>query len=271
MKARKLVKNETTKRHNIVFFGSYGYDVKDASSELLLDKVSSTPSDLFTQEVIDELSIAGTIYYNFINLNLYYDELERFIKITNENSTSFKWVIQFNVFDDKNNKNLYIQKCGEDPDEGKITIDSLIEEYKEYSIISNFILIILVENPTNDTFTIEFPQKSSKLVYTRKPNYTYTESQDVNYSTEQAGVRDSLIPRLSVIKGELWYKASYGLPLMDKIKSKGIYDSIIVRYITDHPDVTTLEEFGSTLAEHTYTFDSYINTIYGEKIYLSNK
>lgn len=87
-----------------------------------------------------------------------------------------------------------------------------------------------------------------------------------NYSTDQHGVRDSLIQRLSVIKGELWYKASYGLPLMDKIKNKGIYDTIVVNIITSHPDVTSLLEFESTIsrASREYQAKFSVTTVYGE-------
>ena len=102
------------------------------------------------------------------------------------------------------------------------------------------------------------------------PNY-YNKSITLNYSEQQEGVRDSLIVRLSVIKGELWYRSSYGLPLLDKIKSKGIYDSIIVDNILSHPDVVNLESFNSKIDGHTYYFDCVVNTIYNEKITLSNK
>lgn len=74
-----------------------------------------------------------------------------------------------------------------------------------------------------------------------------------NYSEKQHGVRDSLIQRLSVIKGELWYKASYGLPLMEKIRNKGIYDSIIINIITTHPDIVNLSYFYSEIVKSYVT------------------
>lgn len=87
-----------------------------------------------------------------------------------------------------------------------------------------------------------------------------------NYATEQHGVAASLIARLSIIKGELWYKASYGLPLMDKIKNKGIYDSIIINIINEHPDVKNITYFNSSVENHKYIFNFIVNTIYSEEV-----
>lgn len=87
-----------------------------------------------------------------------------------------------------------------------------------------------------------------------------------NYATDQHGVATSLIARLSIIKGELWYKASYGLPLMDKIKNKGIYDSIIINIINEHPDVKNITYFNSSVENHKYIFNFIVNTIYSEEV-----
>ncbi len=261
MKARKLIKDSFSGKQNIVFFGSYGYESKMATQQCKLI----------------EDSING-IYFNILYLNLYFQkqQTEQFITISTTFSSSFTWLIQFNALD--KNENKLIRKLGIGLEECRISIDDLIDEFGNYDMISNFMIAIICEseNPISDKFTIDYPTRQSKLAYDKtkygKDNpYTYMESQEFNYSTGVKSVKDALIPRLSVIKGELWYKASYGLPLMEKIKSKGIYDSIIVRYITDYSDVTNLEEFSSNLDKHTYTFDCTINTIYGEKINLSNE
>ena len=90
-----------------------------------------------------------------------------------------------------------------------------------------------------------------------------------NYSEKQEAVRNSLIQRLSVIKGELWYKASYGLPLMDNIKNKGIYDSVIINIIMEHPDVRSIVYFNSEIVDHKYTFDFVVDSIYNEDVSIS--
>lgn len=284
MKARKLVKDSYSGKQNIVFFGSYGYYSEMTFFDMYLTKQEqSNPlyiaEDLF---ISDNLFIRGynTTYYNYSYSNLYFkkEQEEQFITITTTYQQTFNWLIQFNAFDKNENKNILIQKLGIGREECKISIDELIDEFGNYDMISNFSIAIIIESasPILDMFTIEYPMRKAKLAYdkekyTPKNPYTYLESQQFNYSTGVKGVRDALIPRLSVIKGELWYKMSYGLPLMEKIKSKGIYDSIIVRYITDYSDVVNLEDFYSSLDNYKYVFNCNINTIYGEKINLSNE
>ena len=89
-----------------------------------------------------------------------------------------------------------------------------------------------------------------------------------NYSERSQGVRDGLIQRLSVIKGELWYKASYGLPLTEKIKNKGIYDSIVINIITTHPDISNLISYRSSVNKATreYEFEFQALTVYSEEV-----
>lgn len=87
-----------------------------------------------------------------------------------------------------------------------------------------------------------------------------------NYSTEQEGVRDSLVQRLSVLKGELWYKMSYGLPLFDKIRDKGIYDAVVLNIVQSHPDVKTVVDFKSSIKEnYQYSVSFILTTIYTEE------
>ena len=92
-----------------------------------------------------------------------------------------------------------------------------------------------------------------------------------NYSHSSEGVRSSLIQRLSVLKGELWYKASYGLPLTEKVKNKGIYDSIIINIITTHPDVKNLISYSSSFdkKERKYAFEFKALTVYGNELSVS--
>lgn len=101
-------------------------------------------------------------------------------------------------------------------------------------------------------------------------NAIFWDATKQSYAEYQEGVASSLIQRLSVIKGELWYQINYGLPLFDKIKSKGIYDSTIIGIITNHPDVTDIEEFNSYVEKNVYYFNAKINTIYKESLELSS-
>ena len=84
-----------------------------------------------------------------------------------------------------------------------------------------------------------------------------------NFSTEQNAVRDSLYQRLSVLKGELWYRVSYGIPLFDKVNSKTLIDSQIASIVTSHEDVIRIEKFESYLYNHKYTCNMQIVTVFG--------
>lgn len=130
-----------------------------------------------------------------------------------------------------------------------------------------------LSNPTEIDKSIVYTIQDKNSFYEGKLNILNLAAKlvDENYSTKQHGVADSLIQRLSVIKGELWYKASYGLPLLDKIKSKGIMDSVIINIITDHPDVVNIEYFNSQLENNSYSFTFICNTIYNENIKISYK
>lgn len=92
-----------------------------------------------------------------------------------------------------------------------------------------------------------------------------------SYAEKQEGTASSLIQRLSVIQGELWYKINYGLPLFDKVRDKGIMDSVIIDMILSHPDVASIEFFASsTSKEGVYTFDgAKIITVFNESIELT--
>ncbi len=68
-----------------------------------------------------------------------------------------------------------------------------------------------------------------------------------NYSTEQQCVVDSLMQRLSVIKGELWYNVLVGIPLFEKIKRKGLIDSYVISEILKHKDVNQILFFESNI------------------------
>lgn len=82
-----------------------------------------------------------------------------------------------------------------------------------------------------------------------------------NFAKEQQGVVDSLIQRLSVIKSELWYNVSYGLPLQSN--SKLAIDSEIVKIVSNHPDVMQIVDFTSAVNNHAYRCDLIVQTKYG--------
>lgn len=84
-----------------------------------------------------------------------------------------------------------------------------------------------------------------------------------NFSDEQQAVADSLTQRLSVIRGELWYMVSYGLPLFEKTKSKALMDSAIIQTIQQHSDVVEVSSFTSRVINHRYAADIVVQTTFG--------
>lgn len=92
-----------------------------------------------------------------------------------------------------------------------------------------------------------------------------------SYAEKQEGTASSLIQRLSVIQGELWYRINYGLPLFQNVRDKGIMDSVIIDIILSHPDIASIESYVSGVdRQGNYTFDdAKIVTIFNEIIELA--
>lgn len=85
-----------------------------------------------------------------------------------------------------------------------------------------------------------------------------------NYADGQEGVACSLIQRLSVLKGELWWRRSYGLPLTDKNRQGDVIDSFIMSTILEHPNVRTLTSFKSSVDDYGYSCTFIAETTFGE-------
>lgn len=84
-----------------------------------------------------------------------------------------------------------------------------------------------------------------------------------NYSDEQQGVADSLMQRLSVIEGELWYNVEIGLPLLEKNKTKLSMDAAVSEMILEHPNVIQIEQFESEIINNKYSAYVIIQSTYG--------
>lgn len=90
-----------------------------------------------------------------------------------------------------------------------------------------------------------------------------------SYAENQEGLASSLIQRLNVLKGELWYKVNYGLPLFEKIKDKDVMDSVIINIILTHPDVASIKTLQSSIENNAYVIKNLeIISIFNEEILL---
>lgn len=138
------------------------------------------------------------------------------------------------------------------------------------------------ENPTVinginvrlDPFSTSFKTGDSGKLYDSKGNETgtyeivYVNTED--YVSDTDAVVASLIQRLSVIKGELWYQINYGLPLTESVSSAALFDSVIADIITSHPGVAALDSYKSWISGHTYYYTCKITSIFAESFEISN-
>lgn len=76
-------------------------------------------------------------------------------------------------------------------------------------------------------------------------------------------VTAALNQRLSIIKNELWYNMSFGLPLIDKVSSKYIVDAAINEIVLNTQHVVEITRFESSISGHTYKCNMTIKSDYG--------
>lgn len=85
-----------------------------------------------------------------------------------------------------------------------------------------------------------------------------------SFVKDEVAIAISLEERLSILKGELWYDILYGLPLLDKAKTKVELDITVATIVENHPEVENIEEFVSEVKEHKYSCKLIINTKLGQ-------
>ena len=79
-------------------------------------------------------------------------------------------------------------------------------------------------------------------------------------------VKDSLISKLTILKGELWYKSNYGLPLTEKTKIKSIIDVAVLDIINDQQEIKSVISFDSIVTNHNYILNFSLATIYSDEL-----
>lgn len=85
-----------------------------------------------------------------------------------------------------------------------------------------------------------------------------------NFATKRHAVASSLTQQLSILRAELWYSINYGMPLLEKQKSKLTIDSFISSVVLDHDDVVKILSFTSSVTNHKYSCNMQILSTYGE-------
>lgn len=84
------------------------------------------------------------------------------------------------------------------------------------------------------------------------------------FAEDEEAVRQYLLQHLCIIKNELWYNYTYGLPLTYKNISKAMIDAEAISIITSCPDVVDLIDFDSSLSNHNYTMSFKVDTRFGK-------
>lgn len=122
------------------------------------------------------------------------------------------------------------------------------------------------EPPKQALFVNEDVVVSNELVVSDEGKTIFQNPDDKhdNYADKAEAVTNSLRQWLSVIKHELWYDYEYGIPLIDKVRSKAVIDAYIVEKIMQHPDVIDITDFESRQTNNFYTCYFIVNTIYGQ-------
>lgn len=88
-------------------------------------------------------------------------------------------------------------------------------------------------------------------------------SLDDNFSFDQEGIKDSLTQKISTLRKELWYNVNYGMPIVNKERSKLAIDSFIATVVESHPDVIRIENFSSKITNRQYSCYMTIVSKYG--------
>ena len=90
------------------------------------------------------------------------------------------------------------------------------------------------------------------------------ENKHDNFGEDEIAIKDLLIQQLSVLKNELWYDIMYGMPLLNKQKSKLSIDSFVIATINTNKNVREILEFKSQIINKHYSCYVKVNTNFGE-------
>lgn len=239
MRCRNVKKNSDG-IYDISFFNSTGlgeiknyYTINSTEQNIKINTVSTLPSkdadDINNIYKIVDGYENKTTYHMFINKTWYtVNSSTPLITINSDSATRKFDKYKFT----KNNK------------------DDVLEEFKNEK--SNLLNVI------EDQENLMFAKTTDVTPYKSKYATSYL------YDSKEA-IASNLITKLSIIRGELWYNKTYGLPLLDKIKNKWIMDAEIVDIILSESGVSAITSLDSALTkEGVYTAEIKVSTIYGD-------
>ena len=207
------IKKENNK-NNVVWFNSYG-------KEILNER----------QEIVIEQDVVGSLITRVG---------QRFV-VYGTSISAQDIIFQNNAAD--------VEKISFGANETKIVKGILSNSIDSIStIINNFSSLKVIF----EEYAISKPYKQIIFGDLQEKDRFYNQRIYLSYDKNQQGLNDSLIQRLSVLKGELWYNVNQGLPLIEKIKSKHLIDASVLSIIADHPDVDKIISFSSRVENNKY-------------------
>lgn len=262
MRTRNVIKNEDG-TYNIVWFGSVGVTKQD--------------------EIVEEVAVYSITRENFLCnefpiavcgiTSVTYDDAENpsyitSITIKSTYKRSKNQIANFKVDGIGSIKYLF-----QEVDENDTVVSNLFSGYIDNNIDinmaftmsdTNYILLTLSELDGTNTKINEL-----SLQYLPKAGLKIGANNYIINNQEM--VAKSLIPRLSILKNELYYNLNYGLSLLDKIRDKAIIDMEIIDIINNHPAVVKINNFNSNINNktRTYAFTADILTVYNESTTIS--
>lgn len=126
-----------------------------------------------------------------------------------------------------------------------------------------YITQVKVELPAGIN-SVDYIRMGSVINFQHQIDVFATEGKQADsFVYQQEGVAADLTQRLSVLKNELWYQINYGLPLLDKIKSKAVIDASVLDIITSHPNVVRVSKFESQVLNRKYSCKTTIVSEFG--------
>lgn len=84
-----------------------------------------------------------------------------------------------------------------------------------------------------------------------------------SYADGIDGVNQSVMQRLSLIKGELYHFMNAGFPLTDKVYEKQVFDAHIINVLSHHSEVTSIDKIESKVLNRAYYCKVHFSTRYG--------
>lgn len=85
------------------------------------------------------------------------------------------------------------------------------------------------------------------------------------------GVNQSVMQRLSLIKGELYHFMNAGFPLTDKVSEKQVFDAHVISVLSHHSEITSIDKIESKVLNRAYYCKVYFSTKYGSSYIEVNK